>query len=73
MKRRQDKKNAEDRTKAQAAEAQRLRREHRKNEREKLRIAGIQEQLLQVIEKVQRVNYEPSVKVLDIRNYSSSE
>lgn len=41
MKRRLDKKNAEDKEKAMALEAQKQRRENRRCQRERLRIAGV--------------------------------
>jgi|DEB19_MinimDraft_2_1074335.scaffolds.fasta_scaffold268367_1 hypothetical protein len=67
MTRRKDKKDEAERQRNAAAEAQAMRREHRRCLREQLRIKGMQDKILDLVDFADKTEYHSQLMVSDIR------
>jgi hypothetical protein len=73
MTRRKDKKDEAERQRNAAAEAQAMRREHRRCLREQLRIKGMQDKILDLVDFADKTEYHSQLMVSDIREYSTEQ
>lgn len=73
MTRRKDKKDEAERKRNAAAEAQSMRREHRRCLIERLRIKGVETRILDLIDFAEKTEYSSQFMVSDIRDYKTEE